>query len=93
VARTVSLGEKVVERLARFAAEHPSRAANPRGRGLLIGMDILDADAAATLSLRAPDRGVLGNVTAGTLLRLFPALNIPEEDLSPALEAVLSLIA
>jgi acetylornithine/succinyldiaminopimelate/putrescine aminotransferase len=56
-------------------------------------MDLLDADAAATLSRRAIDRGVLVNVTAGTVLRLFPALNIPEEDLWPALDTVLSLLA
>jgi len=32
-------------------------------------------------------------VTAGRVLRLFPALNIPEEDLWPALDAVLELVA
>jgi len=93
VARAAALGAKVVERLARFAAEHPTRAANPRGRGLLLGMDLLDAESAATLSRRALDRGVLVNVTAGTVLRLFPALNIPEDELWPALDAVLDLIA
>ena len=54
-------------------------------------MELLDADAAATLSRRAIERGVLVNVTAGTVLRLFPALNIPEEELWPALDAVLEL--
>ena len=93
VARAAALGAKVVERLARFAAEHPTRAANPRGRGLLLGMDLLDAESAATLSRRALDRGVLVNVTAGTVLRLFPALNVPEDELWPALDAVLDLIA
>ncbi|RIL05703.1 MAG: aspartate aminotransferase family protein [Proteobacteria bacterium] len=93
VARAAELGERVLERLARFADEHPRRAARPRGRGLLIGMDLLDADAAATLSRRALDRGVLVNVTAGTVLRLFPALNIPEDELWSALDRVLELIA
>lgn len=93
VARAQELGTRVVARLERFAAEHPKRAANPRGRGLLIGMDLLDADAAATLSLRALERGVLVNVTAGTVLRLFPALNIPEAELDEALGVVLGLVA
>jgi acetylornithine/succinyldiaminopimelate/putrescine aminotransferase len=93
VARAASLGERVMERLARFAAEHPAKAGNVRGRGLLIGMDLADADAAATLSRRALERGVLANVTAGTVLRLFPALNVPEDDLWPALDALLALIA
>jgi acetylornithine/succinyldiaminopimelate/putrescine aminotransferase len=93
VARTAALGEQVQAKLARFAAEHPTKASKPRGRGLLIGMDLGDADAAATLSRRALDRGVLVNVTAGTVLRLFPALNIPEDELWPALDAVLALVA
>jgi predicted acetylornithine/succinylornithine family transaminase len=93
VARCAELGERVQQRLQRFASEHPKAATNVRGRGLLIGMELLDADAAATLSRRAIERGVLVNVTAGNVLRLFPALNIPEDDLWPALDAVLALIA
>jgi predicted acetylornithine/succinylornithine family transaminase len=93
VARAAELGERVLERLRRFAAEHPARAADARGRGLLLGMDLRDADAAAALARRALERGVLVNVTAGTVMRLFPALNIPEQDLWPALEAVLGLVA
>lgn len=93
VARAAELGARVTARLAEFAAAHPARAAHARGRGLLIGMDLLDADAAATLPLRALERGVLVNVTAGTVLRLFPALNIPEDEFDAALGVVLDLVA
>jgi len=93
VGRAATLGRRVLERLERFAGEHPERAARARGRGLLLGMDVRDPEAAAGLSRRAIERGVLVNVTAGTVLRLFPALNVPEEDLWPALETVLELIA
>jgi len=93
VARADALGRRVLERLERFAGEHAERAARARGRGLLLGLDVLDAEAAATLARRAIERGVLVNVTAGTVLRLFPALNIPEDDLWSALEIVLDLIA
>ena len=37
------------DRLRRFVAEHPDGASKVRGRGLLIGMELSDADAAATL--------------------------------------------
>jgi acetylornithine/N-succinyldiaminopimelate aminotransferase len=93
VARADTLGRRVLERLERFAKQHPERAANARGRGLLLGLDLRDAEAAGTLSRRAAERGVLVNVTAGTVLRLFPALNIPEDELWPALDAVLGLVA
>ena len=34
--------------------------------------------------------GVLVNVTAGRVVRFFPAFNIPEDELWPALETVLA---
>lgn len=93
VERAAELGERILERLRGFAAAHPDRVADVRGRGLLIGVELRDAERAATLPRRAVDRGVLVNVTAERVLRLFPALNIPEQDLWPALDAVLVLLA
>ncbi len=93
VERAASLGAQVAGRLERFAEQHPERAEGVRGRGLLLGMTLRDAELAAALPRRAVARGVLVNVTGGTTLRLFPALNIPEEELWPALDAVLSLVA
>jgi predicted acetylornithine/succinylornithine family transaminase len=93
VARAAELGERTLARLRAFAEAHPERAANARGRGLLLGMELRDTAAATTLSLRALERGVLVNVTAGNVLRLFPSLNIPEDELFGALDAVLGLVA
>ena len=93
VERAADLGARVLARLHAFAAAHPEAAAVPRGRGLLLGMQLHDTERAAALPRRAVERGVLVNVTAGTVLRLFPALNIPEEDLWPALETALDLVA
>ncbi len=90
--RAAELGGRVMERLRAFAAEHPGVVDDVRGRGLLIGMSLTDAERAATLSLRAAEAGVMLNVTAGRVMRLFPALNIPEEDLWPALETALALV-
>ena len=53
---------------------------------------LADAERAATLSRRALERGVLVNVTAGRVVRFFPALNVPEEELWPALDVVLDLV-
>lgn len=93
VERAAALGLRVAERLAEFAARLPERVADVRGRGLLLGVELRDAERAASLPERALDRGVLVNVTAGRVVRFFPALNIPEEDLWPALETVLDLVA
>ena len=91
VERAATLGARVLERLERFVRQHPETAEEARGRGLLLGLALRDPDRAATLSLRATLRGVLVNVTAGRVVRLFPALNIPEAELWPALETVLEL--
>jgi predicted acetylornithine/succinylornithine family transaminase len=92
VARAAALGERVRQRLHRFAEEHSERVEAVRGQGLLLAMALRDHQRAAALSLRGIDKGVLVNVTDGRVVRLFPALNIPEEDFWPALEAVLALI-
>jgi len=91
--RSAELGARVLAKLRAFVQERPDLVEEARGRGLLVGLVLRDADRAATLAERALGRGVLVNVTAGRVLRLFPALNIPEDELWPALDAVLSLVA
>jgi len=91
--RAAQLGGRLVERLRAFADEHPDRVEALRGRGLLVGLVLSDAERAAAIPGRALERGVLVNVTAGRVMRLFPALNIPEEDLWEAVDRVLALVA
>jgi acetylornithine/N-succinyldiaminopimelate aminotransferase len=91
VARAAELGARLHERLRAFAEQHPDMAVGARGRGLLQALILRDSERAAALPARAIERGVLVNVTAGNAVRFFPALNIPEEDLWPALEIVLQL--
>lgn len=92
VARSARLGERLQTRLRAFAEEHPQLASGARGRGLLQGLVLADEEKAGALPLRALEAGILANVTAGRVLRLFPALNIPEDDLLDAVERLLGLI-
>jgi predicted acetylornithine/succinylornithine family transaminase len=93
VARSAELGARLHARLRAFASERPDRAQSARGKGLLQALVLTDADRAAALPLRALESGVLINVTAGNVVRFFPALNIPEDDLFAGLDAVLALVA
>jgi acetylornithine/succinyldiaminopimelate/putrescine aminotransferase len=93
VERAAGLGARLHERLEAFAASQPERVSAVRGLGLLQGLELRDAEHAAALQRQALERGVLVNVTAGRVVRLFPALNIPEDDLWPALDTVLELAA
>jgi len=91
--RAADLGAKLIERLRAFAADRPDRVEAVRGRGLLVGMALRDPDRAAALPARALERGVLVNVAAGRVVRLVPALHIPESDLFEGVERVLALAA
>jgi predicted acetylornithine/succinylornithine family transaminase len=91
--RAAKVGARLLGRLRAFAEANPGVTRGARGRGLLVGLVLADAEAAAALPKRALAAGVLVNVTAGNVLRLFPALNIPEDELFGALETVLGLVA
>jgi len=93
VERAAEVGSRLGSRLQTFAAERPDRASSARGKGLLQALVLKDAERAAALPLRALERGVLVNVTAGNVVRFFPALNIPEDELDAGLDAVLALVA
>jgi len=90
--RAAELGERIQAKLQSFAEGHPDLASGVRGRGLLIGLVLRDLEKAAALPRRALERGILVNVTAGDVMRLFPALNIPEDVLWPALDTLLELV-
>ena len=91
--RAAELGGRLLERLAAFARKHPGLAVSARGRGLLCGLVLRDAERAGRIPLAALERGVLVNVTAGCVVRFFPALNIPEDELWSGVETVLELVA
>jgi acetylornithine/succinyldiaminopimelate/putrescine aminotransferase len=86
VERAARLGEQVLQRLGALAERLPDAVEGVRGIGLLIGLVLRDADAAARIHGELRDRGLLVNLTAERVLRLFPALNIPEDELERGLE-------
>ena len=91
--RAAAVGDELMDRLRGFADAHPDRVETVRGRGLLVGLVLRDADQAARVAPKALERGVLVNVTAGRVVRFFPALNIPESDLEAGVETVLGIVA
>jgi predicted acetylornithine/succinylornithine family transaminase len=90
--RAAKLGERIQQKLQSFADGHPDLVSEVRGLGLLVGLVLRDVEKAAALPSRALERGILVNVTAGDVMRLFPALNIPEDELWPAVDTLLELV-
>lgn len=61
------------EGLEKLKERYPARILDVRGLGLMLGVQVSE-EAALEIPGRAFDQGVLINVTAGTVLRLLPAL-------------------
>ena len=88
VERAAMLGKDTLARLGAFAQRHPSQIETARGLGFLIGIVMREAGTASVAHGGVRDRGVLVNLTADRVLRLFPALNIPESDLAHGLDVL-----
>ena len=91
VERAAQLGERLFTRLQHIASENEELFEAPRGRGLLLGLPLRDPERAMETQRQALQNGVIINVAGGHILRFFPALNIPEEDLFDALNTVARL--
>lgn len=77
------LGDWVQEELQELKKSHPC-IKEVRGRGLMIGIE-LDIPAAPVVK-DLLERGVVTNVTADTVIRFVPPLNISKEDLQKVLQ-------
>jgi 4-aminobutyrate aminotransferase/(S)-3-amino-2-methylpropionate transaminase len=86
-------GRALLSRLRRELADAP-HVVDVRGRGLLIGIEIDDAEEAARVSREALRAGwiVLGEGEEGRVLTLSPALNIPDPLLHAAVTELAGLL-
>ncbi len=84
--RAHALGERLIGRLRRGLHEHP-RVAAIRGRGLMIGVELVDA--AADVRAHALENGVLLNVTRERIIRLLPPLIVDAGQVDRIADAVI----
>lgn len=95
----VMLEEKLPERALEVGEHIRRRLQHPlirevRGRGAMLGMDLVDRKVTERVVGYCLERGVLLGWTlhSNTLVRLAPPLNIPMEVLDEALEAILEAL-
>lgn len=74
------------KKLNELKKEHPDIIKDIRGKGLLIAVELLDENAASSLNSKCLDKGLILNVTHGNIVRIFPALNITEEEMEKGLK-------
>jgi L-lysine 6-transaminase len=89
IARAGALGPRLVADLKRLAARHPTLVSNVRGRGLMCALDLPDAAVRAEALRRLlHDEHVIILGCGERSLRVRPALNVGEDDLSSAVAAI-----
>jgi acetylornithine/N-succinyldiaminopimelate aminotransferase len=93
VERSARLGEHVIARLEALRKRVPDRVEEVRGLGLLVGLVLRDPAVAAEIHPATRERGILVNLTAERVIRVFPALNIPQDELDRALDVIEALVA
>jgi acetylornithine/succinyldiaminopimelate/putrescine aminotransferase len=92
VDRAATLGEWTQERLRALARDVPDRIEEVRGLGFLVGLVFRESADAARVHTDLLARGVITSLTAERVIRIFPALNIPEGDLDAGLETLEALV-
>ena len=77
--RAARVGASLMEKLQSVANRHPGKVAEIRGKGLMIGVEL--AFPGMEVWKELIHRGFIVNLSHDVVLRLVPALNIPEADL------------
>ncbi|MFB3881183.1 MAG: aspartate aminotransferase family protein [Armatimonadota bacterium] len=88
--RAARLGEHALTRLRDLKSEHPGIIADVRGRGLLIGVQFTESDIAGLVIAGLAQRRIIAAYTLNNpeVIRIEPALTIPEPDLDRGLDAL-----
>ena len=89
-ARAARLGEHALARLRELRAKHPDIISDVRGRGLLIGVQFTDSDIAGLVIAGLAQRRIIAAYTLNNpeVIRIEPALTIPEPDLDRGLDGL-----
>ncbi|SHK36506.1 acetylornithine aminotransferase apoenzyme [Anaerobranca californiensis DSM 14826] len=80
----------LLQELIKLRAKFPQIIIDIRGKGLIIGLEV--GDYADRIKQRALEKGVLLNITSGTVLRLLPPLTITYEELDLFLKVFSSIL-
>lgn len=86
VAHVATVSRYLLEQLNGLKAKYPSLIKEVRGAGLMIGLEL--AVPGAPVLQRCHERGLLANVTAGTVLRLLPPYVITRGDVDAAVSII-----
>lgn len=86
------MGNLLLNRLQQWQQLHPELIIDVRGAGLLVMIEFKDEATAHNVDAACAERGLFVRQTQGSGIRIFPALNITEEQLNEGLTILESAI-
>ncbi len=95
-AHVTRMGAYFLDRLKKIQQQYPGIITTVRGKGLLIAMVISSQTTAEQIITTGLEQGLILNLTQGNMIRIFPALNIRQEEAEEGLsllEKTLSRVA
>lgn len=86
LANVQASSDKFVKGLEKIAEENPEKVTGVKGRGLLLGLQLKSSVDAGAIVDKCRSYGLLVITAGGNVVRLVPALNIPDDAISKGLE-------
>ncbi|OBA21429.1 acetylornithine and succinylornithine aminotransferase [Metschnikowia bicuspidata var. bicuspidata NRRL YB-4993] len=85
--------KKFTDGLAKIQARHPDKVKAVKGRGLLLGLQLHDHVDAGAIIHKCREYGLLVITAGGNVIRLVPALNIPEDVIEQGMDILAKAVA
>lgn len=92
-AHVEQMGQICVETMRQWKKQYPNAVKDVRGKGLLLLIEFADSDFAQKVSDECLAQKLFVRQTQGNGIRVFPALNIKENELKEGLEIMQAAIA
>ena len=86
------MGRICIDRMKEWKQRYPDAIHDVRGKGLLLLVEFADADTAARVADECLVKGLFVRQTQGNGIRVFPALNITEAELTEGLAVMQDVI-
>jgi acetylornithine/N-succinyldiaminopimelate aminotransferase len=83
-----AMGDLALRRLSDWKGACPERIMDVRGQGLLLAIEFCDQETATRVSEACLAQGLFIRQTQGTMIRIFPALNIKDREFEEGLSII-----
>jgi acetylornithine/N-succinyldiaminopimelate aminotransferase len=92
-ANVTEVGTLALDHMRSWMSTYPEMIKDVRGKGLLLAIEFADENTAGCVTDKCLDRRLFVRQTQGTMIRIFPALNIKREEMEQGLEILGEAIA